>query len=61
MAYYNTNDTVTIPTFSGSIYNYRVDWGDTVISGYNGNASHVYADAGIHTIAISGTFPEPIF
>ncbi len=56
-----SSESITIPT-TGSGYNYEVDWGDgTVVTGYTGNASHTYATAGTHTLAISGDFPRIYF
>jgi len=53
------DDTLVIPTHSGSTYNYTVDWGDgNVDSGVTGDASHTYADAGTYTVKISGEFPR---
>ena len=52
------NESITIPTI-GSGYNYTVNWGDgSSDANVTGNATHTYADAGIHTITISGTFPS---
>ncbi|WP_422106258.1 BspA family leucine-rich repeat surface protein [Winogradskyella sp.] len=56
------NESITIPTFSGDIYNYRVDWGDgTIDSGLTGNAMHTYTTADTYTVRISGTFPRIYF
>ncbi|XOV93207.1 MAG: BspA family leucine-rich repeat surface protein [Bacteroidota bacterium] len=56
------NESITIPTFTGETYDYRVDWGDgTVEFGFTGDASHTYATAGTYTVAISGTFPRIFF
>ncbi|WP_370478075.1 MopE-related protein [Tamlana flava] len=53
------NETITIPTVVGEVYNYDVDWGDgNVTTGHTGNANHTYATAGIHQVSISGTFPR---
>ncbi len=49
---------ITIPT-TGAGYNYTVDWGDgNVVSGYTGDATHDYADHGVYTVKISGSFPR---
>ncbi len=55
------DESITIPTTGGG-YNYRVDWGDgTVTQGHTGNATHIYAVAGIYTVKISGTFSRIYF
>ncbi|WP_025740616.1 BspA family leucine-rich repeat surface protein [Aquimarina pacifica] len=55
------NETITIPT-TGSGYNYSVDWGDSIIeNGFTGNAPHEYAEAGTHTVKITGDFPRIYF
>ncbi|SNR16245.1 BspA family leucine-rich repeat surface protein [Tenacibaculum jejuense] len=56
------NESITIPTNAFERYNYTVDWGDgTVTTNETGNATHNYVIPGIHTIKISGTFPQIIF
>ena len=53
------SEIITIPTASGSTYNYTVDWGDdTTDSNITGDASHTYATKGVQTITISGDFPQ---
>ncbi len=55
------DESITIPTNSSG-YNYRVDWGDgTVTQGHTGNATHIYAVAGIYTVKISGVFKRIYF
>lgn len=55
------DESITIPT-TGVGFNYRVDWGDgTVTQGHTGNATHIYAVAGIYTVKISGDFPRIYF
>ena len=40
------------------VYNYTIEWGDgTVTYSPSSNALHVYENAGMHKIKISGTFP----
>ena len=57
-----TNESITIPTNSLEAYNYSVDWGDgTITTNETGNATHNYVVPGIHTIKISGTFPQIYF
>ncbi|WP_075344006.1 BspA family leucine-rich repeat surface protein [Tenacibaculum agarivorans] len=57
----SANESITIPT-TGSGYNYTVDWGDgSFDTNMTGNASHVYATAGIHRVKISGNFPRIYF
>ncbi|WP_421764969.1 BspA family leucine-rich repeat surface protein [Ekhidna sp.] len=55
-----TNESITIPTFSGETYDYIVDWGDGTFESITTDASpsHTYTTAGTHTISISGTFPR---
>lgn len=56
------NETITIPTHSGTNYNYYVDWGDGLSSNLQtGNASHEYATADTYTISIYGNFPRIYF
>ncbi|CAL2078467.1 conserved protein of unknown function precursor containing a type A C-terminal secretion signal [Tenacibaculum sp. 190524A02b] len=55
------NETITIPTASGSVYDYVVDWGDGTIKGYTREASHSYATPGVQTIKIIGQFPKIFF
>jgi surface protein len=57
------NESITIPT-TGTGYNYQIDWeNDGIFDDFNvgGNATHIYATAGTHTIVISGTFPRIYF
>ncbi len=55
------NQSITIPT-TGSGYNYTVNWGDgTTSTNQTGNATHTYAAPGIHTIKITGDFPQIYF
>ena len=55
-------ETITIPTYPGEIYDYGVDWGDGVSQAdKTGNATHAYADTGLHTVKIYGTFPRIYF
>ena len=55
------NESIIIPTapsFLGATYNYNVNWGDgDVENGLTGNATHMYATPGIHTVRITGMFP----
>ncbi|WP_258098634.1 BspA family leucine-rich repeat surface protein [Marinoscillum pacificum] len=53
------DESITIPTYNEG-YSYTVDWGDgtTDATTYEGNATHTYTDAGIHTISIIGDFPR---
>ncbi|WP_348704105.1 BspA family leucine-rich repeat surface protein, partial [Tenacibaculum sp. 190524A02b] len=53
---------ITIPTHSGSAYNYVVDWGDgNTDTGVTGDITHTYATAGIYTVSIKGDFPRIYF
>lgn len=46
----------------GETYNYKVDWGDGVItSNHTGPTEHTYATAGIYDIKIYGKFPRFYF
>ncbi|CAM1344933.1 BspA family leucine-rich repeat surface protein [Tenacibaculum amylolyticum] len=57
----SANESITIPT-TGSGYNYTVNWGDgSFDTNMTGNASHVYATAGIYRVKISGDFPRIYF
>jgi len=56
------NESITIPTFSGETYDYSVDWGDgTVENSITGDATHIYATSGVHTVSIIGSFPRIYF
>lgn len=51
--------TVHIPTGAGNPYNYTVDWGDgTVDQNQTKRALKTYANPGIYTVTITGTFPR---
>jgi surface protein len=53
---------ITIPTFSGELYDYTVDWGDgTSDANITGDITHTYAVAGTYTVSISGNFPRISF
>ncbi|WP_111707128.1 BspA family leucine-rich repeat surface protein [Lutibacter citreus] len=52
------NETITIPIGSGTFF-YNVDWGDGNISTNQiASATHSYANAGTHTVKITGIFPN---
>jgi surface protein len=56
------NESITIPTHWAEIYNYNVDWGDgTKTTGHDNDATHVYVDAGIHQVTLTGQFPRIYF
>ena len=53
-----------IPTKTGSIYNYSVDWnndGSNISTGVTGDITHDFGIAGVYTIRISGVFPQIYF
>ncbi len=53
------DDQITIPTASGEVYDYTVDWGDgSSDSGITGDFTHTYASPGTYTVIISGIFPR---
>ena len=54
---------ITIPTHTGSTYNYSVTWedGGTPETGVMGSVSHTYATPGTHTVSITGEFPRIYF
>lgn len=57
-----SGSSITIPTISGEMYNYTVDWGDGKIeTRRNGDATHVYTTSGTYTVDISGDFPAISF
>ncbi|NHF59172.1 BspA family leucine-rich repeat surface protein [Flavobacteriaceae bacterium TP-CH-4] len=54
--------TVVIPTFSGEIYDYSIDWGDgETESNLTGDATHVYQEQGTYQVKITGQFPRIYF
>ncbi|NYJ27795.1 BspA family leucine-rich repeat surface protein [Allomuricauda sp. ARW1Y1] len=58
----SANNQITIPTFTGEIYNYTVDWGDgNMDTNVAGDITHTYATAGIYEVSISGDFPRIYF
>ena len=54
------DNTITIPTVNGEIYDYMIDWGDGTIETFTTDIppSHTYATQGMVTVAISGVFPR---
>lgn len=58
----SADETITIPTASGSTYNYDIDWGDgTVETGITGSITHTYTTPGDHEVRITGIFPRIYF
>jgi len=58
----SSNESITIPTKSGSLYNYSIEWGDdTSNEGVSGDISHNYSSPGIYEVKISGDFPRIFF
>ncbi|WP_075340793.1 BspA family leucine-rich repeat surface protein [Tenacibaculum agarivorans] len=56
------NESITIPTFAGEMYNYTVDWGDgSTPTVETGNATHTYTSPNTYTVSISGDFPRIYF
>ena len=52
------NESIKIPT-SGGGYHYTVNWGDgNITTGHTGPATHVYSASGVHTVKITGLFPQ---
>ena len=52
----SANQAITVPV-GGSTAPYHVDWGDnTTSTGVTGDSTHTYAEAGNHTVSISGGF-----
>ncbi len=49
------NESITIPVGS-STGAYTVDWGDGTVTSVTGDASHAYANPGVHQVVISGDF-----
>ncbi|WP_318344852.1 BspA family leucine-rich repeat surface protein, partial [Flagellimonas baculiformis] len=56
------NEEIGIVTNIDLAYNYTIDWGDGIVEQIiSGNSPlHVYAEAGTHTVAIKGQFPQII-
>ena len=60
----SNSTSITIPTFPGETYSYKVDWNNDGIydtTTYTGNATHDYLIQDTVTIAIRGTFPRIFF
>ena len=60
----SNSTSITIPTYTGDVYNYQVDWNNDGVydqSGITGNVTHDYGVAGTYTIRIRGTFPRIYF
>lgn len=57
------SESFTLPLFTGSTYNFNVDWGDGTNEDVTTDTDvpHVYADAGDYQIIINGTFPQIYF
>ncbi|TVR38310.1 MAG: BspA family leucine-rich repeat surface protein [Cryomorphaceae bacterium] len=60
------NFTVRFSVESQSVYDFEIAWGDGVIENYAGQGSelsveHTYADTGVYTIEVSGTYPRSRF
>ena len=51
----STGQSITIPV-GNATGSYTVDWGDGSITTHTADATHTYADAGSHTVSISGDF-----
>ena len=51
----STGQSITIPV-GNATGSYTVDWGDGSITTHTGDATHTYAEAGSHTVSISGDF-----
>ena len=50
---------ITIPTFTGEVYDYSVDWGDgNVDDNVEGHIIHTYDAPGTYQVKITGTFPR---
>ncbi len=57
-----TNNSITIPTFPGEIYDYSIDWGDgNSDSNITSDITHQYVNPGIYTVSITGDFPRIYF
>ncbi len=59
----SAGESITIPTHGGGVgaYDFEIHWGDgttDTITGTDPDPSHTYAQAGTHTVAITGTFPR---
>jgi len=60
----SNNTSIKIPTYSGEIYDYDIDWeNDGIFDAHHitGDTSHDYGTAGIYTVAIRGIFPRIYF
>lgn len=54
---------ITIPTFPGETYDYDVSWNTDGVweTGFTGDATHDYGEAGTYTVSIRGDFPQIYF
>jgi len=61
----SANNQYTLPTISGGVYNFQVEWGDgqsDLISSWDDpKVLHTYSTSGIYTISITGTFEGMCF
>lgn len=61
----SANNQYTLPTISGGVYNFEVEWGDgqsdSISSWDDPKVLHTYSTSGIYTISITGTFEGMCF
>lgn len=59
----SNSTSITIPTFLGETYDYDVSWNTDGVweTGFTGDATHDYGEAGTYTVAIRGNFPQIYF
>ncbi len=60
----SNSTSITVPTFTGDVYNYDVDWnndGTYDEFGLTGDVTHNFGVAGTYTIRIQGAFPRIYF
>lgn len=60
----SSDTSITIPVYSGIVYNYDVDWNNDGIYddiGVSGEITHTYANSGTYIVKIRGLFPRIYF
>ena len=57
----NSELTLRIAKWTGSPYNFNVDWGDgTSQTGLTSTTNHTYTSQGVYNVVITGDYPHPL-